>query len=505
MDKRKPNIIFILADDMGYGDMGCNNPDSKIPTPNLDRLAEQGMRFTDAHAGSSICTPSRYSILTGRYAWRSRLKRGIVWEWDGPLIERGRPTVASMLRDQGYRTACLGKWHLGWDWPTLDGTHPNEALPFGERDREKRWDFGLENIDYTKRMTGGPLDCGFDSYFGVDVPNFAPYTWFEDDHLTDMPTEEKPTDMYGNPGKAKAGWDLEQMIPEFTRRAVELITAHSAAQQGHEPTPYFLYFPLTSPHSPIVPNEQFRGTSGAGNYGDFVCEVDWVVGQVVDALERTGTRDNTLLIFTSDNGPEDRTPDDEGVYERARQRHHYSNWHLRGVKRDAWEGGHRVPFVASWPDMVPPGSRCDQLIGLGDLMATCAEMIGVELPEGAGQDSVSMLPLLRGRTDTPVRGFAIHHSGSGKFAVRKGHWVFIDAPSGDDGNREPDWLKSERGYTPHEFPGELFDLRDDISERRNLYAEHPEVVSELSGILRRERTDGGTLQQRAGDETLMSE
>jgi len=502
MTKTKPNIIYILADDMGYGDMGCNNPDSKIPTPNLDRLAEQGMRFTDAHAGSSICTPSRYAILSGRYAWRSRLKRGIVWEWDGPLIEPGRTTVAAMLRDEGYRTACLGKWHLGWDWPTLDGTHPNDTLPFGVNDREKRGEFGLKNIDYRKRIPGGPLDRGFDSYFGVDVPNFAPYTWFEDDHLTDIPTEEKPAAMYGGPGRAKPGWNLEQMIPEFTRRAVEFISAQSAAR---EPVPYFLYFPLTSPHSPIVPNERFRGTSEAGRYGDFVCEVDWVVGQVMDALERTGTRDDTLLIFTSDNGPEDRTPDDEGVYERARQRQHSSNWRLRGVKRDAWEGGHRVPFVASWPAVIPPGSRCDQLIGLGDLMATCADVIGVELPEGAGEDSVSMLPLLRGRTDTPVRKYSIHHSGSGKFAVRKGDWVFIDAPSGDDGNREPDWLKSERGYTPHELPGELFDLRDDISERRNLYAEHPEVVKELSEILRREQTDGGTSDQPAGRDDLLSE
>lgn len=483
MTKRRPNIIYILADDMGYGDVKCNNPDSKIPTPNLDRLSEQGMRFTDGHAGSSICTPSRYNILTGRYAWRSRLKRGIVWEWDGALVESGRPTVASILRDQGYRTTCIGKWHLGWDWPTLDGTHPNERLPFGENVHDKRWNFGLKNIDYTKRITGGPLDCGFDSYFGVDVPNFPPYTWFEDDHLTDLPTTEKPTVMYGNPGKAKAGWNLEQMIPEFTRRAVDFITTQSAAQQRHETPPYFLYFPLTSPHSPIVPNKEFLGRSEIGRYGDFVCEVDWIVGQVMDTLERTGTMDDTLLIFTSDNGPEDRTPDDEGVYERAHQQYHYSMGRLRGVKRDTWEAGHRVPFVASWPNIIPSGSRCDQLISLGDLMATCADVVGVKLPEGAGEDSVSILPLLQGSTDTPVREFAIHHSGSGKFAVRKGDWVFIDSPSGADRNCEPDWLKSERGYTPHECPGELFNLRNDISERRNLYLEHPEVVSELSGIL----------------------
>ncbi|MDP6042367.1 MAG: arylsulfatase, partial [Candidatus Latescibacteria bacterium] len=355
MKENKPNIIYILADDMGYGDMGCNNPDCKIPTPNLNRLAEEGMRFTDAHAGSSICTPSRYAVLTGRYAWRSRLKRGIVWEWDGPLIEPDRPTVASVLRDQGYRTACFGKWHLGWDWATLDGTHPNDTLPFGDSDAEGRRVFGLEKIDFSQPVKGGPVDRGFDSYFGVDVPNFPPYAWFEDDHLVNLPTEEKPKDMYGRHGKACAEWDLEKMIPEFTRRAVEFVT-----DQAEKSEPYFLYFPLTSPHSPIVPNAEFQGRSGIGSYGDFVCEVDWIVGQLMDALDRTGTRDNTLLIFTSDNGPENRTPDDEGVFERARQHGHYSMGSLRGLKRDVWEGGHRVPFVASWPAVIPQGSCCEQ-------------------------------------------------------------------------------------------------------------------------------------------------
>ena len=507
MKQNKPNIIYILADDMGYGDMGCNNPDSKIPTPNLDRLAEQGMRFTDAHAGSSVCTPSRYSILTGRYAWRSRLKQGIVWEWDGALIEPGRPTVASLLRDQGYQTACIGKWHLGWDWSTFDGRHPNDTLSFGafgDSEGHKRCDFGLKDIDFSKRIAGGPVDHGFDSYFGVDVPNFPPYAWFEDDHLVDLPTEEKPPAMYGNSGKACSNWKLEEMIPEFTRRAVQFINEQGVAQQTSRSSPYFLYFALTSPHSPIVPNKEFRGKSGIGSYGDFVCEVDWVVGQVMDALNRTGMRDNTLLIFTSDNGPEDRTPDDEGVYERARQRRHYSMGPLRGIKRDTWEGGHRVPFVASWPAVIPPGSCCNQLIGLGDLMATCAELNGVELPEGVGEDSISMLPLLRGHVDKPVREIAIHHSCSGRFAIRKGDWVFIDAPSGDD-NKEPDWFKAERGYTTHDGSGELFNLRKDIVERTNLYAEHPEVVRELSQLLEQTKLTDGTAQHSSARVTRESE
>jgi arylsulfatase A len=478
---KTPNIIYILADDMGYGDMQCNNADSKIPTPNLNRLASRGMRFTDAHAGSSVCTPSRYSILTGRHCWRSRLKKGIVWEWDAPLIEPGRPTVASFLRDQGYRTACLGKWHLGWDWPTLDGRHPNETLTFGQNDREvreKRNQFG-DQIDYSKPISGGPVDRGFDSYFGVDVPNFPPYAWFEDDHLTGVPTEEKPEDMYGNPGQAVAGWELEAMIPEFTRRAVEFIEANATDE-----TPYFLYFPLTSPHSPIVPNEEFKGKSGCGNYGDFVCEVDWVVGQVMDALERVGTAENTLLIFTSDNGPERRTPDDIGVYERVREHQHYSMGDLRGMKRDTWEGGHRVPFVASWPAITPAGTQTDQTVCLNDLIATCADITGASLPPDAGEDSVSILSLLKGETDEPTRDCIVHHSMSGKFAIREGDWVFIDSPTGGD-NEEPDWFRQERGYMPHDSPGELFNLKDDLSERYNRYQEEPELVEKLSARLSR--------------------
>ncbi len=472
----KPNIIYILADDMGYGDLGCNNPDSRIPTPNLDRLASQGMRFTDAHAGSSLCTPSRYNILTGRYSWRSRLKEGIVWQWDAPLIDRDQKTVAQLLREQGYHTKCIGKWHLGWNWSMKDGTHPNDHIGFGVFDDHKRQELGKE-IDYESRVEGGPITRGFDSYFGVDVPNFPPYTWFENDHLTEAPTAEKSDDMYGHPGMAVPDWELQKMIPEFTRRAVDMIEAQANATK-----PLFLYFPLTSPHSPIVPNKQFQGMSGAGNFGDFVCEVDWVVGQVCDALERTGLADDTLLIFTSDNGPEDKTRDDIGVYQRTREHEHYSMGNFRGIKRDVWEGGHRVPFIARWPKITPANIVCDQLTTLGDFMATCAQITEVELNGNEAEDSVSILPLLQGNTSSPVRDFAVHHSCNGKFAVRKGDWVLIDDPNGGD-NIEPDWFREERGYKPHDFPAELFNLKTDISERKNCYDEQPEIVAELSEIL----------------------
>ena len=473
MSRKQPNIVYILADDMGYGDAACNNPDAKIPTPNIDKLAAQGMRFTDAHAASSVCTPSRYAILTGRYCWRSPLKYGVLWPWDPPLIEPNRLTVAKLLRDQGYKTACIGKWHLGWEWQTQDGVPANEGVGIGEYNVEERAKLA-EKIDFTKPMRGGPIDCGFDTYFGVDVPNFPPYTWFSQDRIQDLPTDTKPDEMFGHPGAMKPGWKLEEMIPTFVERVDDYI-----AESG--PEPFFLYFPLTSPHTPIVPNEQFIGMSGCGLLGDFICEVDWVVRKVMDALERKGIADDTLLIFTTDNGPECIAEAAGGAYKMAHDFGHYSMAYLRGAKRDTWEGGHRIPFIARWPGVTPAGVVCDQLITLGDFIATCADMNEVELPASV-EDSISMLPLLEGDTDAVVRDQMVHHSYSGRFAIRKGDWVFIDAPTGDD-NHEPEWFKKERGYVSHNFPGELYNLRADISERVNLYGERPEIVEELHGLL----------------------
>ncbi len=476
----RPNIIYILADDMGYGDLGCNNPESRIPTPNLDRLAAEGIRFTDAHAPSSVCTPSRYALLTGRYAWRTALTESVLWPYDPPLIEPDRLTVAEMLRRQGYRTACIGKWHLGWTWATRDGRAAHDGTGLGRLDRQRRLDRERQ-VDYGQPMRGGPVDRGFDTYFGVDVPNFPPYTWFEQDRLAAEPTVPKPDDMFGWPGLMKPGWKHEEMIPEFVRRAVDYI-------ESSGPEPFFLYFPLTSPHTPIVPNAPFVGRSGCGLYGDFVCEVDWVVGQVMAALERRGIAADTLMVFTSDNGPECGSAADGGTYEHARIHGHYSMANLRGVKRDTWEGGHRVPFLARWPTVAPAGTVCSQLAILGDLMATCAELTGVSLNEDQGEDSVSILPLLRGEHDRPVREFAIHHSCHGKFAIRKGKWVLIDSPDGDD-NAEPDWFKEVRGYTAHDLPGELFDLEEDISERVNRYGDCPEIVREMTCMLERAKSE----------------
>lgn len=475
----KPNIVFILADDLGYGDVGCYNAKSKIPTPCLDRLAAQGARFTDAHAPSSLCTPSRYSILTGRYCWRSRLKRGVLGPWAPPLIPAGRLTVPELLRQHGYATACFGKWHLGMAWPTTDGKPPNSGSNH------------LSNVDFTKPIADGPTTHGFDYYFGTDVPNYPPFCFIENDHTLGLPSVAANTKLpvFRQPGPMLPGWNVTNILPELTRRAVRYV--EDAARTNK---PFFLYFPLTAPHFPIVPAPEFIGRSQAGAYGDWVAQVDWTVGQMMDALQRAGIADKTLVIFTSDNGPEiTGFGVNPGAYDRARQYGHYSMGNLRGVKRDSWEGGHRVPFLARWPGKIQPGSANGEIISHIDLMATVAAMLNVKLPDNAGEDSFNILAALCGeKLSHPVRE-AVVHSATGKYGIRKGDWVFIDAPSGDNNDKargEPAWFKQERGYGPDDQPGELFDLREDLSERRNHYADKPETVRELKELLEKYKRDG---------------
>ena len=473
-----PNIIYILADDMGYGDAGCNNPASKIPTPHLDRMAEQGMRFTDAHAPSSVCTPSRYAVLTGRYCWRSRLKRGVLWPTDGALIEGDRPTVASLLRDGGYHTACIGKWHLGLDWSYRDGCAPLPEIGCGVHNKPVRHE-RMRNVDFSRPFRGGPLDCGFDRFFGVDAPNFPPYAWFQDDRLAGVPGEERPDEGECHGGPMVPDWKLGDIMPALVRKTVEFIG------EKHD-KPFFVYLALTAPHTPIVPNPRFHGKSGAGPYGDFVCEVDDAVGQVLEALDRRGIAENTLVIFTSDNGPE------HFAYERIREYRHASMGSLRGVKKDTWEGGHRVPFIARWPGVVPAGSACGQLVSLADFMATAADMAAIPLPSGASEDGVSILPLLKGRWDRPVRDYAVHHGYSGGFAIRSGDWVYLEAPGGlDAAGYEPEWFRDERGYPAPDGRAQLYHLGDDPSEARNCLEEEPAVAARLAAWLGQVR--GGPL------------
>jgi arylsulfatase A-like enzyme len=489
-----PNIIVILADDLGYGDVGCYNAQSKIPTPHLDRLAAEGMRFTDAHAPDAVCTPTRYGLLTGRYAFRSRLKSGVLGPWGEPLIEAGRLTLPSFLRQHDYATACIGKWHLGWDWPTTDGR------PASSKD-------GFGNVDFTKPIANGPTTRGFDYYFGVDLPNYPPYCSIENDRTVGVPSVPAPLEKgaINRPGPMLPGWSLTNIMPELTRRAVRYV--EDAAQTRR---PFFLYFPLTAPHYPIVPTAEFNGRSQAGQYGDFVAQVDSVVGDVLAALARTGLATNTLVVFTSDNGPEC-VEIGPGAYQRIRRYGHWSMDGLRGVKRDTWEGGHRVAFLARWPGHIPAGATSAETICHVDLLATCAALLGSKLPPDAGEDSCNVLPALLGKKlKRPIREATVLHGCNGSFALRQGDWVLIDAPSGDNNGSkthpgEPEWFKQERGYTGNELPGELYNLRDDLPQRRNLYAEKPEVVRRLKALLEKYKAAGRSARAPGMTEATASE
>ncbi len=472
-----PNIVYILADDLGYGDLGCYNAASKIPTPYLDQFAQSGTRFTDAHAPSSVCTPTRYAILTGRYAWRTRLQRNVLGPWDRPLIAAERLTVGKFLQQHGYVTACIGKWHLGQNYATNDGQPPTGGVSNA-----------LANVDFTQPIADGPVARGFDHYFGTIVPNYPPYCFIENDRTLGIPTERAAGGQFKIAGHMVPGWKLEDILPELTQHAVQWIEDTAKTKK-----PFFLYLPLTSPHYPVVPAAEFIGTSKAGEYGDFVHQTDWTVGQVLDALNRCGISENTLVIFTSDNGPEITGEVNPGNYDRAQQYSHRSSGELRGAKRDVWEGGHRVPYIVRWPGKVKASTVNHETMCHVDLLATVAAILGEELPDNAAEDSINMLPVLLGEElSAPAREATVHHSAQGKFAIRKGDWVFIDAPSGDDnGPRgEPKWLKDERSYLAHTHAGELFYLAEDLVERHNHFAARPDVVQELKTLLNKYQLQG---------------
>jgi arylsulfatase A len=466
-DPRRPNIVLLYADDMGVGDVGIFNHDSKIPTPHLDRLAREGLRLTDAHSSSGICTPSRYALLTGRYHWRKF--HDIVNSFDPPCLDPDEVTVAELLRDAGYRTACIGKWHLGWNWEAI---RREAARP------DAKTGYAPDAFDWSRPIPGGPLEHGFQSYFGDDVPNFPPYTWFEDDRVLTPPTESltaTPPTAEGNwearPGPMAAGWRMDRVMPTLTERAVAWLDAQRGSQQ-----PFFLYFPFTSPHAPIVPTEEFVGKSQAGGYGDFVVQTDWTVGQVLAALDRNGFAENTLVIFTADNGPEGY------AYPRVRNFQHRSMGPLRGLKRDIWEGGHRVPMIVRWPGQVAADTVSSALTSQTDLFATLAAAVGSELPQGAGPDSLNQLAVWTGQ-QSHVRQSMVHNTFANHYAVRQAEWLYIDAPSGEV-TKVPAWFAEAEGLlADHAHPGALYDLRTDLGQRHNLFAQHPEKVTELKRLL----------------------
>lgn len=481
----KPNIVYFFVDDMGYGDVSCLNPEGKISTPNFDRLAKEGMVFTDAHSTSAVCTPSRYGVLTGRYNWRSSLQRGIVEPFGDPLIAEDRLTVPKLMKTNGYHTGCIGKWHLGmgWDCDITEDFLPNQKDPYIyekkpiEPTEEQR---DLWKTAFSKSVTGGPKAAGFDYYFGVDVPNWPPYCFIENDRTVGTPSEWLRPGLLGNniasiQGPAMPYWNFEQLLPTFSFKAQEYIK-----ERAEKDKPFFLYFPITSPHTPLAVNKNWIGKSGLNNlYADLVMETDHVFGTVLDALERYGVADNTLVIFTSDNGCAHYIGTDE-----MEAQGHYPSANYRGYKSDAWDGGHRMPFIVRWPKVIEAGTTCDELVCLSDLMATCADILGETLPDNSGEDSVSMLPLFEGQ-DKTIRNCVVHHSIEGKFAIRNNRWKLLLCP-GSGG-----WSKSDSEAYKEGLPMvQLYDMRHDPGEKNNLCEQYPDVVKSMIRELENMVIDG---------------
>ena len=479
----KPNIVFILADDMGIGDVDALSDRCKVKTPHLDRLRAEGMNFTDAHSSSSVCTPTRYAILTGRYNWRSRIKNGVCWGWSRRLIEPKRMTVGSFLQQHGYKTAAIGKWHLGMNWTLKDGGIADDGETYDRNYKD------AYNIDYTKPVQQGPTSVGFDYFFGISASlDMPPYVYIRND----QPLVTKiVTKAFHRPGPADVDFEDVDVLPKITEETVKFIWENAGnAKRGK---PFFIYFPLNAPHTPISPTKQFEGKSGLNVYGDFVMQVDWTVGQVLAALEATGVSDNTLLIFTTDNGC---SP--QAKFSELAAKGHYPSDVYRGHKADIYEGGHRVPFIARWPAKVKAGSSSDQTICQADLFATAADIINKAYPKNAAEDSVSILPALMGMAKKPLREATVHHSINGSFSIRQGKWKLALCP-GSGG-----WSNPRPGRT--DFSGQssvqLFDLDSDIGETTNLAEKHPKVVERLTELLQgyadRGRSTPGPNQENTG-------
>ena len=482
----KPNIVFILADDLGYGDVGCYNPEAKAPTPNIDRLAREGMRFTDAHSPSTVCTPTRYSLLTGRMAFRNGMK-GVFTGAGGPcLIKEDRLTIAGMLRDQGYTTAMFGKWHIG--------------LTFYDKDGKPITKNGLEavkRIDYSQPITGGPIDRGFDQFFGTACCPTTDwlYAYIDGDKIPMPPTrivDRKPLPKHpysrdNRPGMIAPGFDLEEVDMVFLQKSLEFLESH---KQKSPDKPFFLFHSAQAVHLPSFAGRAFKGKTEAGPHGDFIFELDYVVGRLMSKLDQLGYGENTLVIFSSDNGPEVPT-----VIDMRKTHKHNGARPWRGIKRDQWEGGHRVPFIARWPKKIKDGSTSAQTICLTDVMATCAALTGATIPPNAAEDSYNILPVLLGQAgDKPVREYTLHQTISLALAIRHGNWKYLDhkGSGGNNYGREGEWGMKQFALPERapDAPGQLYDLSKDPGETTNLYNEYPEIVKALKGKLEEYKTSG---------------
>ena len=452
---KDPNIIIILADDMGYGDVQALNPESKIPTPNLNRLAEEGITFTDAHTPSAVCTPTRYGLLTGRYCWRSRLKRGVQNGYGPPLIETDRPTIASVLSEAGYKTGIVGKWHLG--------------LGF-QKDTTGKFDFSLP-------LTYSPNDVGFDySYIIPASLDFPPYVYIENKEIPEFPSiavTASKFPAFWRKGERSQKFVMEETLDHLVEKANNFIEDYA-----NKENPFLLYFPLTAPHKPVLPHPRFRGKTELGPYGDFVHQVDWTVGEVLNKLDELEITENTLIIYTSDNGsfmfrrfPFEPDHVEFDTIQAYNEINHTANYVFRGTKADIWEAGHHVPFFLRWPKSLKAGEKVNNTVCLTDIFSTVADVLAVQKPEGSAQDSYSFNPLLTGNDSLYSRAPVIHHSGSGMFAIRKGEWKLV-LGNGSGGREQP---KGESFVEPYQ----LFNLKDDLGETNDLISKYPKIAAEL--------------------------
>lgn len=437
----RPNIIYILADDLGYGDVGCYNPESKLLTPRIDELAKEGMRFMDAHSASS-CTPSRYGIITGRYAFRSRVPVAVLDSYDPPLIEEARLTVPSLLKQKGYLTACIGKWHLGWNWPRKDDK---------------------PDPDFLQPIANGPITRGFDEYFGPNVPNQPPFAFIKNDYLTAQPTEGFPgknsdIHVFKN-GPIVPGWKFENVMPTLAGHVEDYLKARSQDKK-----PFFLFYSFTIPHEPLSPTDHFLGKSGINRVGDLILETDAMVGAALDALKRLGLDQNTIVIFASDNGHGPAT----GVPALLKAGHDPSR-PFRGYKGSLLEGGHRIPFIVRWPGKVKANSVNNKLVSLNSLMATCAQLINTKLPANAGEDSQSILPLLLEQQSSLSALNTLVHAGVNGFAVRQGPWKLVEAKE----------IPKDRQEARPEALSGLYNLDSDPAEMQNVIGQHPDIAHRL--------------------------
>ena len=491
-----PNIVLILADDLGYGDVGCYHPKSKIPTPHLDRLAAEGMRFTDAHSPCTVCTPTRFSLLTGKMAFRVPRGGTVFTGAGGPsLIAAEQLTLAEMLREKGYTTACFGKWHVGLTF--FDAS--NQPINKGGLDAVKR-------IDYSRAIRGGPLDHGFQHFYGTACCPTTDwlYAYIDGDRIPVPPKAQidkqtLPKHPYANDcrrGMKAENFDLETVDLVFLEKS-QAFLKQQVAQRPDKP--FFLFHSTQGVHLPSFPAKPFQGKTDFGPHGDFIFELDHVVGQLMKTLEQLGVADETIVIFTSDNGPEVPT-----VFHMRKDFEHDGAHPWRGMKRDNWEGGHRIPFIVRWPGRVRPGSKSNQLISLTDVMATVAAITGSHLPNDAAEDSYDMLPAWVARSDDEpvesIRDYLLMQGFGGKrtLAIRQGQWKYL-AHRGSGGNN---YAKS-RYLVPYQLPntapnapGHLYDLKSDPGETTNLYERNPEKVAELKSLLENSITRGRSAPTR---------